>query len=78
MGKLILTNGPDCVKTICIFQMWVKSAEKEMHGVRSHNAQTLQCGYCGRTFTCALCDLTPYAQFEIASDNKKEQVSGIR
>ena len=32
-----------------------------MHGVRSHNAQTLQCGYCGRTFTCALCDLTPYA-----------------
>ena len=37
------------------FSLW------EMHGVRSHNAQTLQCGYCGRTFMCALCDLTPYA-----------------
>ena len=36
--------------------------DRKMHGVRSHNAQTLQCGYyCGRTFTCALCDLTLYA-----------------
>ena len=57
---LSVASGIAVMPIIWLLAQLVGEFFNEVHGVRSHNAQTHQCGYCGRTFTCALCDLTPY------------------